>query len=55
MLRESVSVKVASERTGIAESTLRQWIRDGRLEAWRVNGTRIRVYVDAIQALYHRA
>jgi excisionase family DNA binding protein len=51
-LRESVDLKTASRITGIAYSTLRQWISQGDLPAYRVNGTRVRVYIDDLQNLF---
>lgn len=51
-LRESVDLKTASRITGIAYSTLRQWISQGDLPAYRVNGTRVRVYVEDLQKLF---
>lgn len=48
----SVSVKGASARSGIAESTLRQWIRERRLPAYRVGGTKIRILVADLEAIY---
>lgn len=51
-LKESVDLKRASRITGIAYSTLREWIARGDLPAYRVNGTRVRVYVEDLQNLF---
>ncbi|OBJ35244.1 hypothetical protein A5621_17700 [Mycobacterium colombiense] len=51
-LKESVDLKTASRITGIAYSTLREWISRGDLPAYRVNNARIRVFVEDLQALY---
>ena len=48
----TISFKVASERYGVAESTLRAWARQGRLPAYRVAGTRIRLRVSDIENLF---
>lgn len=49
---ETISIRVASERFGISESTLRQWISQNRLPAYLVCGTRVRVRVADLQALF---
>lgn len=46
-----VPVSVAAARAGIATSTLRRWIREGRLPAVRVGTKAIRVSVADIDAL----
>jgi excisionase family DNA binding protein len=51
-LKESVDLKTASRLTSIPYSTLRQWIAQGDLPAYIVNGRRIRVYVEDLQRLY---
>lgn len=53
-LKESVDLKTASRVTGIAYSTLREWIAKGELPAYLVNGRRVRVYVADLQALFVR-
>ncbi len=53
-LKESVDLKTESRVTGIAYSTLREWIAKGELPAYLVNGRRVRVYVADLQALFVR-
>jgi excisionase family DNA binding protein len=44
-------VATLSEQTAIAKSTWRQWIRDGKLRAYRAPGGQIRILVDDALAL----
>jgi excisionase family DNA binding protein len=53
-LPESVDLRTASGRTGIAYSTLRQWVTEGRLAAYKLPNGRIRVRVDDLNALFTR-
>lgn len=46
-----VPLSVAATRAGIAVSTLRRWIREGRLPAVRVGDKAIRVSIADIDAL----
>lgn len=46
-----VPLSVAAPRAGVAVSTLRRWIREGRLPAVRVGAKAIRVSVADIDAL----
>jgi excisionase family DNA binding protein len=48
----SVDLKTVTTRTGIATRTLRQWIAQDRLPAFRLPGGQIRVRVDDVQALF---
>jgi excisionase family DNA binding protein len=51
-LRESIDLKSASKITKIPYSTLRQWISEGRLPAYKVGGHLVRVYVADLEALF---
>jgi excisionase family DNA binding protein len=51
-MRRSVDLRTLSKMFGIPYSTLRQWIRDGRLKAYKVANARIRVYVDEFESLF---
>jgi excisionase family DNA binding protein len=53
-LRESIDLKSASRITKIPYSTLRQWIAEGRLPAYKVGGHLVRVYIDDLEALFVR-
>lgn len=46
-----VPLSVAAPRAGVAVSTLRRWIREGRLPAVRVGAKAIRVSVADVDAL----
>jgi excisionase family DNA binding protein len=43
-----ISVAEASERTGLAQQTLRNWIVSGKITKYRVGGTR-RIVLDAAE------
>jgi excisionase family DNA binding protein len=47
-----VDLKAVNSRTGIAVRTLRDWIAQGALPAFRLPGGQIRVRVDDVQALF---
>jgi excisionase family DNA binding protein len=52
-LRESVGLKNASRRTDIPYGTLRQYVSDGVLPAYRVGtGHRLYVFVEDIERLF---
>ena len=48
----SVDLRAVTARTGIADRTLRDWIADGRLPAFRLPGGQIRVSVEDVRALF---
>ncbi len=51
-LPKVISVKEAAERLGVHERTIRRWIKEGRLEPYRVMGdVRRFVAVDEVEAL----
>ena len=52
-LRPSVDVATLHATSGIAESSLRQWIREGVLPAYKV-GKHVRVFVEDWEALFKR-
>lgn len=39
-----LSVKQAAEMVGVKETTIRKWIRDGKLKAYKPTGT-IRIFI----------
>ena len=41
--REWLSVSEVSKIIGVGEQTIRRWVRTGRLKAYRVGGTVIRI------------
>jgi excisionase family DNA binding protein len=47
-----VDLKTVTARTGVADRTLRDWVADGRLPAFRLPGGQIRVSVEDVQALF---
>ena len=49
---ESVSIKQASEIKGIPQRTLRNWISQGALPAYKVNGFLVRIRVADLDALF---
>ncbi len=54
-LRPAITIQRASKLYDIAYSTLRQWIREGKLPAWKVAGGRqVRVFVADLEALFVR-
>jgi excisionase family DNA binding protein len=53
-LPETCDLKTVRAHTGIAVPTLRDWIRDGRLPAYRLPGGQIRVRTDDVAALFER-
>ncbi|MBZ4581102.1 excisionase family DNA-binding protein [Mycobacterium avium] len=50
-LPQLASLQQVSERTAVAISTLRDWVRDGRLPAYRLPGNNLRVRVADVEAL----
>lgn len=54
-LKPAITIQRASKTFDIPYSTLRQWIREGRLPAYRIaNGRQVRVYVEDLEALFVR-
>ena len=54
-LKQAITIQRAVKTYDIAYSTLRQWIREGRLAAYRVaNGRQVRVYVEDLEKLFVR-
>jgi len=51
-MRRSVDLRTLASMSGIPYSTLRQWIKDRRLPAYKVANARIRVYVDEFEKLF---
>jgi excisionase family DNA binding protein len=51
-LAQYVDLRTVTARTGIAYSTLRQWISSGDLKAYRLPGNQIRVRVEDVQAMF---
>lgn len=51
-LPEYADVATLSERTGVAKSTWRQWISQGRVRAYRLPGGQVRVRVEDALALF---
>jgi excisionase family DNA binding protein len=49
---KSISLKAASERYGIPYRTLRGWIYAGKLPAFKVNGSLVRVRVADLESLF---
>jgi len=52
-LRPSVDVATLHDSSGIPISTLRQWIREGKLPAYKV-GKHVRIYVEDWEAMFTR-
>ena len=53
-LKQFIDLRTASQTTGIPYSTLRQWISEGSLPAYKVANARVRIYVEDLQALFVR-
>jgi excisionase family DNA binding protein len=51
---EALDLKAVEKRYGIAVRTSRDWIRTGKLPAFKVNGSLVRVRVEDIEALFVR-
>jgi excisionase family DNA binding protein len=51
-LPQLVKISEAAEATSTAETTLRQWVRAGKLRAYSANGKDLRVRVDDVLALF---
>lgn len=51
-ITQSISLKTASERYGIPYRTLRSWIYAGKLPAFKVSGSLVRVRVADLEALF---
>ncbi|MGC0363268.1 excisionase family DNA binding protein [Rhodococcus sp. 27YEA15] len=51
MARKLVTIAQAAEAVGVEDSTIRRWIRDGRLPAFRLAGRQVRIDVTAVDAL----
>jgi excisionase family DNA binding protein len=49
-----VDLATTSESTSVAKSTLRDWIRQGKLPAYRAPGGQIRLLVSDIENLFTR-
>jgi excisionase family DNA binding protein len=52
-LRQSIDLKTAAARTMVPYSTLRQWIYQGRLPAYKI-GHHVRIFVDDLEAMFTR-
>jgi excisionase family DNA binding protein len=54
-VRRVITLTRASKVYDIPHSTLRQWIREGRLKAYRIAGGRqVRIYIEDLEALFIR-
>jgi excisionase family DNA binding protein len=54
-VKRIITIQRASKMFDIPYSTLRQWIRENRLPAYRIAGGRqVRVYVEDLEALFVR-
>ena len=52
-LKPAITIQRASKTYDIAYSTLRQWIREGRLPAYKLaNGRQVRVRIEDLEALF---
>lgn len=40
-MNHDLTIKQAADTIGVHENTIRLWIKDGRLQAYRLNGTKI--------------
>ncbi|MGO9155889.1 helix-turn-helix domain-containing protein [Mycobacterium sp.] len=49
---EALDLKTIQKRYGIAVRTSRDWIRTGKLPAYKVNGSLVRVRVEDVEALF---
>ena len=49
---ELVNLQVAADHAGVCTRTIRRWIADGRLVAYRVGPKIIRVDLDQLDALF---
>lgn len=51
-MNHDLTIKQAADMIGVHENTIRLWIKDGRLQAYRLNGTKIiRITQGAILAM----
>jgi excisionase family DNA binding protein len=48
---EVISISESAGRLGVSHKTIRRLIADGRLPAFRVGGSAIRMYADDVEAL----
>lgn len=54
-VKRIITLTRASKTFDIPHSTLRQWIREGRLPAYRIAGGRqVRIYIEDLEALFVR-
>lgn len=51
MARQLITIAQAADALGVEDSTIRRWIRDGRLPAFRLAGRQVRIDVKAVDAL----
>jgi excisionase family DNA binding protein len=51
MARKLITIAQAADALGVEDSTIRRWIRDGRLPAFRLAGRQVRIDVTAVDAL----
>ena len=54
VIPQYVDVNTLSERTGIAKSTLRQWIAEKRLPAHKALGGQVRIKVEDALAIFEQ-
>jgi excisionase family DNA binding protein len=52
--RERVSIAAAAEHLGVSERSIRRWIAEGLLPAYRVGPTLIRLDLDDVDKLARR-
>ena len=51
--KPAITIQRAAKTYDIAYSTLRQWIREGRLPAYKIaSGRQVRVYIEDLEALF---